>query len=324
MSVIMRKTIPSLALALFFLGLHTGWAATRDEPRMTPLMEAAYRGDLAMVRALVEHGADINEKNAYGATALMMAAGAGLVTPQTYQGDTGVLKYLIQRGADVNAVGGNDTTALRYAVMHGNARSAQVLLDHGADINAGRGSGQTALAEAVLRNDLALVQLLLNRGAALNGYTDPNGRTPLMQAIAQYHPVPPGLNANTPTWELLTKAAPFMIQNKIIALLLKHGASVEGIDRSGETTLTLAAGQGRTSIVKQLLEHHAAINTPNRDGMTALMIAARDGNRPLVDYLIRAGADVTYRNRHGDTALRLALERHQAAVTSLLEDAEQH
>ena len=75
----MRKTIlVFVMLVLAGAGFHPGWATAHDEPRMTPLMEAAYRGDLAAVRALLAKGADINEKNAYGATALMMAAGAGL------------------------------------------------------------------------------------------------------------------------------------------------------------------------------------------------------------------------------------------------------
>ncbi len=107
------------------------WAAdtAHEEPRMPRLMDAAYRGDLAAVKALVAQGIDVNERNAYGATALMMAAGGTPVTSQTYEGSTEVLAYLIDHGADVNVIAGNDTTALRYAIMHHNIASVRLLLD---------------------------------------------------------------------------------------------------------------------------------------------------------------------------------------------------
>jgi len=293
--------------------------AAHEEPRMTPLMEAAYKGDLVAVRALVKQGVNANEKASYGATALMMAAGGTPVARQTYEGSTEVLAYLIDHGAEVNAAGGNDTTALRFAIMHHNVASVQVLLDHGADVNIGRRSGQTALWEAVSRNDPGIVKLLLDHGAAVNGYADINGHTPLMVVVAQYHPFPTDVNANTPWWEVLIKTRPLMIQNDIVDMLLAHGAETNGVDRNGETVLTLAAQGGRTSIVQPLVEHGVQINTPNRHGITALMIAAGDGNETLVKFLLKKGADVRLKDATGNTARQYAERRGYTEVVRLLE-----
>jgi len=62
--------------------------------------------DLEMVKLLIASGADVNQKNFRGATALMVAAGAG--TPS-------VVRYLLEKGADVNARDRDGNTVLAYA-----------------------------------------------------------------------------------------------------------------------------------------------------------------------------------------------------------------
>jgi len=71
---------------------------------MSPLMHALE--DLEMVKLLIEHGADVNQKNFRGATALMASAVGR---------DPSVVKYLIEKGADVNARDIDGTTALMGA-----------------------------------------------------------------------------------------------------------------------------------------------------------------------------------------------------------------
>ena len=71
---------------------------------VSPLMHALK--DFEMVKLLIDHGADVNQKNFRGATALMAAAGAG--TPA-------LVKYLIEKGADVHARDEEGHTARMYA-----------------------------------------------------------------------------------------------------------------------------------------------------------------------------------------------------------------
>lgn len=70
----------------------------------SPLMNAV--DDLEIVKLLIVSGAEVNQKNFRGATALMIAAGAG--TPS-------VVRYLLEKGADVNARDGEGNTVLAYA-----------------------------------------------------------------------------------------------------------------------------------------------------------------------------------------------------------------
>jgi len=80
-----------------------------------PLFLAAGEGRIAVVRYLLNEGADINAREKQGATALMEA---------TYYGHTNVVKELLFRGADINVIG-HDGTALDIAI----ARKYQVVAD---------------------------------------------------------------------------------------------------------------------------------------------------------------------------------------------------
>lgn len=70
----------------------------------SPLMNAV--GDLELVKLLIASGANVNQKNFRGATALMIASGAGSAS---------VVKHLIENGADVNARDQEGHNALEYA-----------------------------------------------------------------------------------------------------------------------------------------------------------------------------------------------------------------
>ena len=70
----------------------------------SPLMNAV--DDLEMVKLLIASGAEVNQKNFRGATALMIAAGAGAPS---------VVRYLLEKGADVNARDQEGNAVLAYA-----------------------------------------------------------------------------------------------------------------------------------------------------------------------------------------------------------------
>ena len=57
------------------------------------LMDAAGKGDVAKVQALLAQGADVNYQNQYGNTALIIASGKGRAE---------VVKHLLANGAEVN------------------------------------------------------------------------------------------------------------------------------------------------------------------------------------------------------------------------------
>lgn len=82
-----------------------------------PLFLAAGEGKIAVVRYLLDEGADVNAHEQFGDTALIEA---------TYNGHANVVKELLFRGAEINAIG-HDGTALDIAITRKYAVIADLL-----------------------------------------------------------------------------------------------------------------------------------------------------------------------------------------------------
>lgn len=127
--------------------LHEG----ADPNTLGAIHHAAERGSASIVKALLDHGADINIPNPTGQTALQCAARGG---------SEDVVKLLLENGADVNAKDENEQTALQGAAGQGYGTIVKMLLDSGADIDAEDLDGDTALDFADRRHHSAVLDLL--------------------------------------------------------------------------------------------------------------------------------------------------------------------
>ena len=174
---------------LSVLGLAVMLGAAAPE---APVADAAMRGDLDAVRALLQQGADVNAAQGDGMTALHWAAehGDAAMTELLIYGGANigavtrigqykplhlaakigaapVMSVLLAAGADVDAMTGTGgATALHLAAASGNVEAVGILLDGGADANAREMEwGQTPLIFASSLGRTAVVKLLLERGA---------------------------------------------------------------------------------------------------------------------------------------------------------------
>lgn len=115
----LRKSL-LLVIALVLIPLATPAQNPKQELN-DQFWEAARKGDVQAVTALLDKGADVNAKFRYGATALFKAA---------ERGHTEVVKLLLARGADVSV---KDTfygaTAMTWAVDNKHVGVVRALLD---------------------------------------------------------------------------------------------------------------------------------------------------------------------------------------------------
>jgi hypothetical protein len=111
------------------------------------LLAATRKGDVAAVKALLDRGANVNSKSAYGSTPLFFACDRGNVE---------MVKLLLERGADVNV---EDTfyhfSALGWAMQKDRVAIMKLLLDHGAKsaaevLQAGAQAGNAAWVKIAL------------------------------------------------------------------------------------------------------------------------------------------------------------------------------
>ena len=126
----------------------------------------------AVVRILLQHGADVKGRNAAGRSSLSFAAGHGRAD---------IAKVLIESGADVNDADQKGNFPLLLAACKGYPSFITLLADKGANMNLALPDGQTPLMCAVKEGQNDTIRVLLERGAPINA-TTATGSTALTEA----------------------------------------------------------------------------------------------------------------------------------------------
>lgn len=225
-----------------------------------PLTQAAEKGDMAMVRLLVTHGARVDPPVMTNETPLMAAAACG---------DNDTVRFLLAHGAKVagcNRFG----SALSYAARTGHLTVAKTLVKAGADVNL-RDTYATVLHGAAESGSSETVRYLLRCGA------NP-------KAEGKYGSLPLNDAAKAGSVEC-------------VSALLEAGTNIDHCaPYSGGTALMVASKQGDADMVRFLLRRGANPNIrakEDADGaevMTALKSARKNGHSDIVKMLKRAGA----------------------------------
>jgi ankyrin repeat protein len=124
----------------------------------------------AVVRVLLEKGANIHAKTSSGETALMLAA---------MFGEWNVAQLLIEKGANIHSRDSYGHTAIILAAKSGHDSVVSYLLDQGAQIDEEDEKQKTALSWAAYGGHESTVRLLINRGANMR-HTRPRLTAPLL------------------------------------------------------------------------------------------------------------------------------------------------
>ena len=249
----------------------------------TALLFAARGGFTECAKILLDHGADIKAADPDGTSALVLAI---------INGHYDTAAFLLDRKADPNAADSDGRAALFAAVdmrdIYSSNRPAprdsnkvdpmdliKMLLDHGADVNAKltkmivpravldfpdvmMGEGATPFLRAAKSADVPLMQLLLQHGADPKVVTKA-GVTALMVAAGMGH-------ANT----IRRGEQPI----EAMKICLEKGVDINAAtDKTLNTALHAAAGQGTDDIVQFLADHGAKLDLKDDKGRTPMDVA---------------------------------------------------
>lgn len=132
------------------------------------------RGNASIAQVLLDAGADVNHTDFVGDTPLHFAAG----------GYSELIKLLLDRGANFQARNDEGLTPFLWGWI--STSIAQTLLDAGADVDQKGDGGNTPLHHAAGEQNVELVQFLLDQGANLQAKND-DGQTPLAYAMSGYY-----------------------------------------------------------------------------------------------------------------------------------------
>ena len=272
------------------------------------LFTAIENGNVALVRLLVEAGADVNAAEGFGGNTPLHEA--------VEQGDAEIVKILVAAGADVNAEGFMSRTPLTLATEEGATEIMQILLGPGPEAGTSADGedkeaasvppmGSEALFTAIENDDVEMVRLLVEAGADVNAAEGFGGNTPLHEAVEKG-------------------------DAEIVKILVAAGADVEAEGFMGRTPLSLAAEEGATEIMLILLgpgpdagtsadgEDKEAASVPPM-GSEALFTAIENDDVEMVRLLVEAGADVNAAEGFGgNTPLHEAVEKGDAEIVKIL------
>ena len=245
-----------------------------------------------VLQTLVHHGADVNAKNKWDETALMIACRKG-------NEDSTIV--LMNAGTDPNITSVDGFTCLYFAVDGGCSKEIMLaLVKKGANVN-----GDLALQKACFMGNANAINVLLNAGAIPN-IINHTGNTCLHYAVlgdcskeSLQEIIDCGAHVNaTNEWHetaLLIDCS----KRKVFAtnVLLNAGTDPNIADDLGNTCVHNAVLKGYSKEVLQALVHHSAdVNATNKKNQTILMTAYLTSNADAVNVLLNAGADPNIAN----------------------------
>jgi ankyrin repeat protein len=132
------------------------WGINREEA--TPFLIAAWSGDAAVMRMLVDAGADPLLSTDENTTPLMTAASMGRVLDENPVAEADVLeavKLALALGNDINAANDLGNTALHAAAVNRYDAVVQFLVEKGARFDVANAEGHTPLMVAELQRQFA-------------------------------------------------------------------------------------------------------------------------------------------------------------------------
>ena len=323
MSVARRRTGLRVA-SMAALSLMVFAGAT---PYESLVADAAQKGDLEAVRALLQQGADPNAAQPDGLTGLHWAA---------LNDELGIAEILLYAGATVSPVtrvGGY--TPLHLASQSGHGVVARTLLEAGADANAYTTTGVSSLHFAAQADAAEAIIALIEHGAEVDARDTFSNRTPLMfaayrgavEATEALVRADADISATTAVKDYveISRAASTdrARRNRIVAAaeppeprperqqarggggnnsqrapcvapsLPEIRSSTEQIGQQGGfAALHFAAREGHIEAARLLLGSGADVDQVTAgDQSTALVVAAINGNYDLARTLLEADAD---------------------------------
>ena len=232
-----------------------------DEGGDTPLCHAAGAGDAAMVRRLLELGADAN----FGTYALPLIEAAG-------KGHLAAVEALLAAGADWRQVDEQGSTALHDAAAAGHMEVVRVLVRAGADPAKADVHGKYAAECAAERGHT-------EPGYFLLALTPSRARERILRMLNGEDPDPV-----VPPEEQLLRAA-WAGDLPAVRRLLSGGVKADAKDDKNTTPLQNAASRGHLQIVQALVEAGADVNWVDGYGGTALDYARLGRRRRVAEYL---------------------------------------
>jgi ankyrin repeat protein len=255
-----------------------------------PLHWYVIRHDIAAMRAILQHGAEL-EVNGIGPFEKPLHVGA--------QRNLDTVELLVEHGADVRERDFQENTPLHLAAAAGKIDVVKFLAERWPEgTRKTNERHSTPLHMAAMADKIDVVRFLVEQWPEGMRERDGSLNTPLHHAAS--------CGWKTEVMGLLVEGWPEGVREK---------------NQWGDTPLHLAAKRGKTDAVRLLMEHwpEGMMEKNITHGDTPLHSAAEEGKTEVVMLLAEAWPEgVREKNKHGNTPLHLAAHTGRIDVLRLL------
>ncbi len=295
---------PNLTSVPVIIG--TGSTERIIEIDATPLMLSSAKGDIVVMRLLLEYGANSNAvSETDGETALHWAA---------RNGNLDAVTLLLEHGANSSFENKSGQTPAALALVNCH-HEVSALLSPLPNLIKKTGQVQTLENSSTPFGDgyyhPEYTQQLINNLV----FAAPNGVIERMKAVlAQGAPID-GKNDHGCT---ALYAASFAGQIDAVKLLLSHGSDVNIHNADRFTALGVACDKDHYQVAKYLVQHGADVNVLGHEKTTALLHAAWHNSYNLVELLLESGANPNIVSDTGNSPLCIATLNRQTEIVKLV------
>lgn len=333
--------------ALFLLDQKGNEVNKRAHDGRSPIFWAAYRGNVELMKQLIERGAKLDLIDDHGNSVVNFAASTGQLNPKLYdiciengvklndertkEGATPLLlimpylnspeliTYFTDKGLSLDQLDKAGNNAFVYAARSGNMQMMKLCLEKGLDP---RTNNDAALIFAGkggrgIKNSVEVFTFLTSIGLSIQA-KDEEGKTALhhlasrsqdKEVLAFFIQSSDDLTATDENGD-----SPFLlaISNndvEIIRFLAERIKDKYIVNGEGENALHLAVKRNDTKVLAEVLTYGLDINARRSDSLTPLHIAAMKAkDDQLLKQLILAGADKSLLTEFEESAFDLASE----------------
>lgn len=335
-------------LVLFLIDQNGNDVNKRSHDGRTPIFWAAYRGNLRLMKTLIQKGAKTDLIDSHGYSLVNFAASTGQLDISLYNlciengadfqkefnkdnatplllimphlESTDMISYFTSKGLSLNHLDANGNNAFVYAAKSGNQVVMNFLLDNGISATINESAAVLSASKGMRgkKNGVETFQYLQKVGLSLDA-EDEQGRNALYflastckdPSVFNFF-LDEGLSLNHVDKNKdipLFKAFENNSPDMISFLLSKQGIK-EGItNEKGENVIHLAVSRGNAEVLQLALETEASINLMSEVGLTPLHMAAMQAkDLDVIELLLKAGADKKVETPFEETAFDLANE----------------
>lgn len=198
-------------------GQHSDAFKLNNRLKSQNLDPAFARHSLNLLLEKIKNGADVDDRNELGQTALMLAS---------YLGELEVVNNLINSQASVKNKSRDGKFPIHYAIMSANQEVVQAILQAGGKNNGKDSDGNSPFLLGVSRGNLVILKLLMEYDPILN-IRNKNGEGAIAQAVR--------------TGNL-----------EMVKFLIENGLDPKVIDYNGKSCLDLAIKMNNSALIEYL------------------------------------------------------------------------